>query len=52
MRGAVGPSPAADEAQCRAVDEAGQALHVAGTVQRDVMVHRDLAVREPARRAA
>ena len=42
---AVGAAAAGDEAERRAVDEAGEALEVAGLVERDVVVHGDAAAR-------
>ena len=51
MGRAVGAAAAGDEAERRAVDEAVEPLGIADVVERHVMVHGDVARREPARRA-
>ena len=48
---AVGAAAAGDEAERRAVDEAIEPLGIADVVERHVMVHGDVAGRQPARRA-
>ena len=48
---AVGAAAAGDEAERRAVDEAVEPLDVADVVERHVVVHGDVAGRQPARRA-
>ena len=47
----VGAAAAGDEAERRAADEAVEPLDVAHIVERDVVVHGDVAGRQPARRA-